>query len=154
IDGTNNGGQRLFTIDSALAGNGGYPSLNAAATTINVSLSGMTLAHATTADANGGAAILDNGENVILNQVEVDHNAATAAGGGAIQVGTPLFGTSDGSLTVSQSGFVGNEATATGAAGGAISVTYANALTVTNTTFDGNRASAGGALYLNTRGAV
>jgi hypothetical protein len=158
IDGSLNGG-RLFTVDSAAPGNDGLPSGNMAGTLINVSFSGLTLTNATTADPNGGAAILDNGENVTLTQVEVDTNTATAAAavGGAVEVRTPAGG-SVGSLTVSQSAFVGNSQTGGSGSGGAVHVTGANALTVTNSTFDGSRAiggiSVGGAVALGTSGAV
>jgi predicted outer membrane repeat protein len=140
------GTSRIFTVDSAAASNGGAMSLNQAGTLINVSISGMTLANGK--DANGGGAILDNGENVTLNAVQVDGNTSTATNGGAILV---VDATSVGSLTVSQSSFTNNSAPNN--SGGAISVQGNEGVTIRNTTFDGNKSPNGGAIFLFAGGA-
>jgi predicted outer membrane repeat protein len=103
----------------------------------------MTLINATTADV--GAAVLDNGENLTLNTVQLENNSASF--GGAVYVQDKV---SVGGLTVEQSSFTDNSAP--NASGGAIYVKDAEGVTIRNSTFIGNHTANGGALFLFTTG--
>jgi len=107
---------------------------------IDVSISGLTVAHGSSSEGGG---IVDFGENLTLDHVTVRNNAASDQEGGN-GGGIALQGNT-GSLTIRQSIITGN--TASGRGGGVYVESSAGAILIQDTEISGNTASDGGGAY-------
>ena len=137
-------GAAALTVDGNNASRVFY--LYADSSGVDVTLSGLTIAHGS--DTNGGG-ILDNGENLTLDHVVIQNNAATGKGGRG--GGVDVEGSS-GSLTLLDSTISGN--TATGKGGGIYLYESANPSAIRRSTISGNTAGGnGGGAYFYDLGA-
>jgi hypothetical protein len=133
-------GQAAITVDGNNASRVFY--LYNSDALIDVSISGLTVAHGS---ASEGAGIIDSGENLTLNHVTVQDNAASDVEGG--NGGGIALQRDTGSLTIRQSVISGNDA---GGSGGGIYIEDNGApVLIQDTTISGNQAGeAGGGIDL------
>ncbi len=125
----------VFSVSGTIALASGLPSIQ---NTVEIDGTGQTIA----IDGGGASQVMQNfSGSLTLNNLTISNGDTTGIGGGISNSGT---------LTITNSTFVGNQA----AVGGAIFNFFSGTLAVSNCTFSGNVASGGGGAIQSSHGGT